>query len=111
MEKKKLELQSEVSKDLNNLLNSVFSNEDYELKLINLIRSVKFVTDGISEKVDLINSGKTGKNKERLLNDINEKCFSIGTLCDTIEEKLNSSDFIALYNLIYNQKQITLINN
>lgn len=108
MEKKEFELQSEINKQLNSLLNSEFSKADYDLTLINLIRCVKFLTDGISERVDSIDSDKDGKNKVRFLTDINERCYSIGTLCNTIEQKLNIVDFEVLYGLIHNQKQITL---
>lgn len=108
MENKELELKSEINKQLTTLLNSEFSKADYDLTLINLIRCVKFLTDGISERVDLIDGDKTGRNKERFLTDINERCYSINTLCETIEQKLNIVDFEVLHGLIYNQKQITL---
>jgi|GEM_PF-6395424 len=108
MEKKELELQNEINTQLNSLLNSEFSNADYDLTLINLIRCVKLLTEGISEKADLIDLDKAGKNKEHFLKDINERCYIIGTLCETIEKKLKIEDFEVLYGLIHNQKQISL---
>jgi hypothetical protein len=108
MEKNKLELQNEINKQLNSLLNSEFSKADYDLILINLIRGIRLLADGISERVDLIELDKSGKNKERFLSDINERCYVVGTLCETIEQKLNVAEFEALYKLICNQKQLTL---
>lgn len=105
MENKELELKSEITKQLDSLLNSEFSKADYDLILINLIRGIKLLTDGISEKVDLIGLDKSGKNKERFLTDINERCYIIGTLCETIEQKLNIVDFETLefiwINILY----------
>ena len=109
MEKKELnlELQKEINSHLNEIVNTMFSNEDYDLTLTNLIRCVKFLTDDISDMVDKMDGDKTGKKDNvRFYNEINERCYSINTLCDTITEKLKADDFTVLYNLIYNQKQI-----
>ena len=100
-------IKEEIDKNINDLLESVFSDENYNLNLRNLIKSISFITSGIQESVEFIRSDKTKVN-EVLLKRIEEQCYCISSLCDTIHEKLNPDDFVTVSNLIYSQKMYQL---
>jgi len=102
----KEEIQKEINKNLNELLKSAFIDDEYDIQLRNLIKSIGFIASGILETIDCIESDETGHTNERFLNKIKDQCFCVDTLCDTIDKTLDSDGFVAVSNLVYEQKRL-----
>lgn len=100
-ELEKSEHQAGIEKSLSELQQTAFADDNYPLDLVNLIRSIKFIKEGIEESMEFMESTKTDNSKERFLNQIHEKCFCIATLCDTLEMKINFDDYNVVNNLVF----------
>jgi len=101
----KEKIQTEINNELNELLNTGFSDENYDINLRNLIKSISFITKGILGSLSYFED-KTAINKERFLDDIRERCFCIDTLCELTDQKINPNDFVIIQNLIFDQKEL-----
>lgn len=106
-------MNKDVLEQLEKLKNSkIVDSQLFYEKLNNLCEATYIITDDIFGDVERLENVRKNKTEipEYLIDNLQKKLFSIGTLVKTIQEDLMNNDFTELDNLFYSYNKASNSN-